>query len=38
MRWLDSINSIDMNDSKLWERAKDRKTWHASVHVVTDVT
>ena len=36
MRWLDSIiNSIDMNHSKLWERAKDRKAWHASVHVIT---
>ena len=36
MRWLDSItDSIDMNLSKLWERVKDRGTWHAVVHRVT---
>ena len=35
MRWLDStINSMDMNLSKLWERVKDRKSWHATVHGV----
>ena len=37
MRWLDSItDSIDMNLSKLWERVKDRGTWHAVVHRVTN--
>ena len=36
MRWLDSIiNSIDMNQSKLWEIVKDRGAERASVHGVT---
>ena len=36
MRWLDSItDSTDMNLSKLWEIAKNRQTWQATVHEVT---
>ena len=35
MRWLDSItDSVDMNLSELWEIAKDREVWHATVHGV----
>ena len=33
IRWLGSIiDSMDMSLSKLWERMKDRGTWHAAVH------
>ena len=32
---MDGItDSMDMNLSELWEIAKDREAWHASVHGV----
>jgi len=36
MRWLESItDSMDMNSSKIQERAEDKGAWHATVHGVT---
>ena len=33
--WLDAIiHATDMNLSKLWEIAKDREAWRATVHGV----
>ena len=35
MRWLHStIDSMDINLSKLWEIVEDRGAWHATVHKI----
>ena len=37
MRWLDDItDSMDMNLGEFWEMVRDRETWHATVHGVTE--
>ena len=37
MRWLDGItDSINMSLSKLREIVKDRISWHATIHGVTE--
>ena len=37
MRWLDGIiNAMDMNLGKLRKMVRDRKAWHAAVHVFTE--
>ena len=37
IRWLDGIiNSMDMSLSKLQKIVKDRETWRAAVHGITE--
>ena len=32
---INSVDSMDMTLSKLWEMVKDRETWRVAVHGVT---
>ena len=32
-----TVNTMDMNLSKLWETVKDRKAWRAAVRGVTEL-
>ena len=32
-----TVNTMDMNLSKLWETVKDRKAWRAAVRGVTKI-
>ena len=32
MRWLDGVDSVDINLSKPPETVKDREAWHPAVH------
>ena len=37
MRWLDGItDSMDINLGRLQAMVRDRETWHAAVHGVTE--
>ena len=35
MKWLDGINSVDVNLNKLQEVVTDREAWHAAGHGFT---
>ena len=38
MRWLDGIfDSLDMGLSKLYEMVRDRETWSAADHGITEL-